>query len=101
MINLYVIQGCCAFPPIGSMILVYTENNSSSCAVEGANVTYSCQPELVPNERRMAYCMRDGSWNPDPNELECHPTATEINSPTSGIINYYGICAKYLYIASA
>ena len=52
-------------------MLVYSENNGSSCSLEGSNVTYSCWPGLIPSERRMAQCMKDGSWIPNPNEMEC------------------------------
>ena len=81
--------GCCTYPPIDLMVYVLVENNATSCGMEGSYITYSCQPGVVPSERRMAYCMRDGSWNPNPNELECHlMTKTNIttNSPTLGIL---------------
>ena len=62
------------------------ENGGRSCVTEGCNITYSCQPGLVPSERRMAYCLSDGSWHPNPKDLECHLSVktNTTNSPTLG-----------------
>jgi hypothetical protein len=48
--------------------------------LEGSNITYYCQ--LSQNYKRMvATCLSNGSWSPDPREMECpsrNTTTTEI-----------------------
>lgn len=83
--------GCCTFLSTGSMVYIHTENNSSqlmTCAEEGL-YKYSCQPGLVPSEARMVHCRRDGTWSPNPHDLDCHHLMTETYatiSPTLGTI---------------
>lgn len=73
--------GCCASPTVGYMVTI--EDNSSTCEVEGSHITYYCQPGLVPSERKMAYCMNNGSWSPDPHDLKCHPATKNTSIPES------------------
>ena len=39
-------------------------------AAEGATITYSCSPGLVPRTQMSAVCM-NMTWRPDPASLEC------------------------------
>ena len=57
----------CSYPTVDPSVRV----ESYSSRVEGSQVTYFCQPGLVPSERKVATCMSDGSWSPDPSHLEC------------------------------
>ena len=75
------------------MVYVHIENNGSLCAVEGS-YAYSCLSGLVP---KTTYCMRDGSWDPNPNELECHLMAGT-TSPTLGMICYKMCGAIIMYV---
>ena len=60
--------------------MVNLEGNSSeyTCEVEGSHITYYCQPGMEPSERMLAYCMSDGRWSPDPQDLKCHPTTQSL-----------------------
>ena len=40
-------------------------------AVEGISVTFSCPPGLVLTGFNASMCMRNGEWEPDPQELKC------------------------------
>ena len=40
-------------------------------AIEGTSVTFSCPPELVLTGSNTSMCMRNGEWEPDPQELKC------------------------------
>ena len=59
----------CAYPPVGPNVSV--DNYTYSSGVEGSQITYHCQPGLVPGEHMVANCTRNGRWNPDPAQLIC------------------------------
>ena len=40
-------------------------------ALEGQNITYSCPPGQILNGSNSSTCMRNGKWEPDPEEVEC------------------------------
>ena len=72
-------------PILDSSVVV---EDNSFCGVEGSNITYYCQPGLVPSERSTAYCMPNGSWSPSPSDLMCTSIAeTTFSSPNPGSHN--------------
>ena len=38
---------------------------------EGTEVNYQCDDGLIPGGEMMSTCLADGTWSPDPAELEC------------------------------
>ena len=63
------IPAWCAYPSgIASNVTVEEYN---SIALEGSQITYHCQPGLVPSEWMVANCTESGYWIPDPAELIC------------------------------
>ena len=64
-----------------------------SSGTEGSQITYYCQPGLLPSEMIVANCTSNGQWNPNPSSLECYVTDTtptkQIHSTsTSGLIDF-------------
>ena len=39
--------------------------------VEGTEVSYQCDDGLIPGGEIVTTCLADGTWSPDPAELEC------------------------------
>ena len=39
--------------------------------LENSQISYYCQPGLVPSKRMVASCTSNGQWNPDPALLVC------------------------------
>ena len=39
--------------------------------LEGSQIVFQCNPEFVPSQQMMSVCAANGSWTPDPAELEC------------------------------
>jgi hypothetical protein len=63
------------------------DNNISG--LEGSVITYYCQWSMrMPNERILgvATCLRNGSWSPDLQEMEC---------PSQNIIHYNNITTGF------
>ena len=85
-----LLLGCCLLPTVTTTTTI---ENSSVCSVEGSYITYYCQPGLMPNEKKKAYCLRNGSWNPNPSDLACDLSA-EDSSP--GLSN---LCTCIINIA--
>ena len=56
----------CAPPTVGVNVSVEGYSNG----VEGSQITYYCQPGLVPSDPIVATCSL-GEWNPDPRSLVC------------------------------
>ena len=38
---------------------------------EGTEVNYQCDDGLIPGGEMMTTCLANGTWSPDPAELEC------------------------------
>ena len=38
---------------------------------QGAEVTFQCNPRLVPLQQMISVCMANRSWTPDPAEFVC------------------------------
>ena len=38
---------------------------------EGAKVNYQCDVGLIPGGEMMSTCLTNGTWSPDPAELQC------------------------------
>ena len=62
----------CSVPTVDPNVSV----EGYSSGVEGSQITYYCQPGMLPSELMVANCMSDGSWNPDPSGLECYAVVT-------------------------
>ena len=57
----------CPYPIVGPNVSV----EGYSSGVEGSQITYYCQPGLLPSERMVANCTRNGRWSPSTSLLEC------------------------------
>ena len=64
----YIYLVRCSPPIVGANVSV----QGYSSGLEGSQITYYCQPGLLPSERMVANCTSDGTWSPDPTSLECH-----------------------------
>ena len=51
--------------------------------VEGTRITCYCQQSTAQTEEIVSTCMSDGSWSPDPRDLECLPNNNNIFVTTS------------------
>ena len=40
-------------------------------ALEGTNVTFSCPPGLILTGPNTSTCMRNGEWEPTPQDVKC------------------------------
>lgn len=63
----------------------------NSIAIEGSQITYYCKDGLVPRDRRVATCTKSSNWNPDPAELVCKGTGTNVCMPTITCYVYFFI----------
>ena len=57
----------CNYPNVGPNVSVEGYNNG----VGGSQITYYCQPGMLPSDRFVATCGDDGSWSPNPDNLVC------------------------------
>ena len=57
----------CGAPFFVSQVTVDPFNST----LVGSEVSYQCQPGLLPEGRRTSVCGGDGRWNPDPTSLLC------------------------------
>ena len=71
----HLLLGYCARPITGPNVAIM-ENSISG--LEGSMITYYCQ--WMPNEHMVATCLSNGSWSPDPRDMEC---------PSHTITHYY------------
>ena len=39
--------------------------------LEGSQIVFQCSSGFVPSQQMMSVCAANGSWTPDPAELEC------------------------------
>ena len=46
-------------------------NTYSHHGTIGSHISYNCEPGLIPDKPQTAICQSDGSWFPDPINLEC------------------------------
>ena len=53
---------------------------NSISGLEGSMITYYCQ--WMPNEHMVATCLSNGSWSPDPRDMECPGYTTTIDTST-------------------
>ena len=60
----------CPPPIVGLNVSVEVYSSVS----QGSQITYYCQPGLLPSERMVATCGNDGYWSPNPAELSCKGT---------------------------
>ena len=47
-------------------------NTYSHHGTIGSHISYNCEPGLIPDKPQTAICQSDGSWFPDPSDLECY-----------------------------
>ena len=53
-------------------------------------ILYYCLPKLEPMDNRVAYCTINGTWNPDPENLDCSVTKCDVMSFTQQKRTYTG-----------
>jgi len=56
---------------------------------EGAEISFRCNSQFVPNMAMMATCGADGRWNPDPATLVCTFDCGPPPAPQSGSLESY------------
>ena len=54
--------------PVNGFVMAYDST------LEGSQIVFQCSPGFVPSQEMMSVCAADGSWIPDPAELECRGT---------------------------
>ena len=57
----------CNYPNVGPNVSVEGYSNG----VGGSQITYHCQPGMLPSDRFVAICGDDGSWSPNPDNHVC------------------------------
>ena len=51
--------------------------------LEGSMITYYCEWSTgMPTKHMVAICLSNGSWSPNPRDLECHLITSEIEFPS-------------------
>ena len=73
--------GFCDPPNVGSNVTVTISGKSSG--VEGTKIICYCQQSGVgtaTTKEMISTCMSDGSWSPDPRDLECLPNNNTIDT---------------------
>ena len=75
------VLGLCSTPTVGSNVSV----ESYSSGVEGSQITYYCQPGLLPSEKMVANCTSDGTWSPDPAGHDCYAGLFNSSVPTTAV----------------
>ena len=55
-----------------SSVLVHVSGYIDGVALEGNIVSFSCSSGLVLTGPNSSICMRNGEWEPDPREVDCH-----------------------------
>ena len=68
MINYYILV-VCSVPP--SLLAVAVQDNNSRPYVEGDVVVFQCLSGMCHTDVMIATCTVDGSWWPDPQQLNC------------------------------
>ncbi len=53
-----------------------------SDTIEGANISFNCEPGLEPQKEDVSVCSSNGSWVPDP----AHRICSTLSLPSKGII---------------
>ena len=91
--------GFCGSPEVGPNVTII----GKSSGVEGTQITCYCQQSGVgtaPNEEMISTCMSDGSWSPDPRDLECLPNNNNIDtiSTLSGSSATPPLTSKLFYL---
>ena len=57
-------------------------------ALEGQNITFSCPSgQMLNGSLHSSMCMRNGKWEPDPQEIGCTGTGVSTSSVTTNLMH--------------
>ena len=73
---IFIRAGGCGnpIPPALGFIM----SQASDCTSVGSTTSYQCSAGLVPQDVKSSECISDGTWSPDPSQLICFGTTTNL-----------------------